>query len=50
MGRQSQHKSKKRQKELARMRKAQEKQARRHGKKDKTAEGDATVVDGEDQS
>jgi hypothetical protein len=50
MGKQSQHKSKKRQKELARKRKAQEKTARRQGKKDKKAETGATVVDTEDRS
>jgi hypothetical protein len=50
MGKQSQHKSKKRQKELARMRKAREKIARRQGKKDKTAETDAAGVDAGDRS
>jgi hypothetical protein len=50
MGKQSQHKSKKRQKELARMRKAREKMARRQGKKDKEAETGATEVDAEVRS
>ncbi len=48
MGKQSQHKSKKRQKELARKRKAQEKTAKRQGKKDKTAETDATSISDQD--
>jgi hypothetical protein len=38
MGKQTQHKAKKRHKELDRMRKAKEKMERRQGKKEKTAE------------
>jgi len=40
MTKQSQHKSKKRQKELERMRKAKDKIAKRQGKKEKVADGD----------
>jgi hypothetical protein len=50
MGKQSQHKSKKRQKELARMRKAREKIARRQGKKDKTEETGAAEMDAGDRA
>ena len=44
MARQSQHKFKKRQKEFERKRKAEEKMARRQGKKDKKTETDAPGI------
>ena len=46
MGKQTQHKAKKRHKELDRMRKAKEKMERRQGKKDKAVEtGDGLTRD-----
>ena len=44
MARQSQHKSQKRQKEFERTRKANEKMARRQGKKDKPAESETAEI------
>jgi hypothetical protein len=44
MAKQTQHKAKKRHKELDRIRKAKEKMARRQGKKDKTAETDTPGI------
>jgi hypothetical protein len=44
MTKQSQHKSKKRYKELERMRKAKDKMARRQGKKDKAEETDTPSI------
>jgi len=44
MAKQTQHKAKKRHKELDRLRKAKEKMARRQGKRDKTAETDTTGI------